>query len=129
MKLWLKTDPSITAQTLRDVPLDNGVPAIVSGPDYPDFYAVISLAEWSETEIVPAPESVPKNGWLVIVGDDPSRVSCAFYARETDAAVATARIPNAYGYVPVIIQTSAMITPTDTMEAITIPLVQGVPNG
>lgn len=110
-KLWLKALPEITAETYEDVPLLDAVPAKVHNPrsDPVDYYAAILLPEWSTEEIVPAPESVPAEGYLVLYGDDPARVQYAFHAREIDAAVDASKRSNGFGYVPVALNRNAMI--------------------
>jgi hypothetical protein len=113
MKLWLKSNPSITAETLRDTPVNGYIPVLVGAPDEdpPEFYACILPSEWSYEEIVRAPESVPEQGFLVLSGSDPARVEYEFHANEVSAGRALDRKTNGYGYVPVTISRNAMIPP------------------
>lgn len=111
--MWLKSEPSITAETLVDEPINGVLPARCFCPaaDPALLYAVIDPNEWSEVEIVPAPAGVPSTGWLVLYGDDPARVKYLFVERETEAAVAIATRDDSFGYVSISIQRDAMIEP------------------
>lgn len=113
MKLWLKSDPSITADTLEDEPINGVLPARCFCPAAEPalLYAVIDPTEWSEIEIVPAPAGVPSSGYLVLYGDDPAKVKYLFVERETEAAVAIATRTDSFGYVSISIHRDAMIEP------------------
>lgn len=114
MKLWLKSNPEITCQTLRDEPVNGYIPALVSIPheDPSTTYAIITPEEWADREIVPAPPSVPETGYLVLFGPDPAIVRYLFVEQEIDAAIAINTRDDAFGYVPISLLRSAMVEPS-----------------
>jgi hypothetical protein len=115
MKLWLKSDPEITCDTLRDEPLEGGLPVLVQVPNEGPQYAVIIPAEWTDREIVPAPPPVPEQAYLVIYGSDPMMpLRYLVVEKEIDAAIAANTRDDAFGYVPISIQRNAMVEPART---------------
>lgn len=115
-KLWSKYQSGVHATVLAEPDAKGFCPALIHDPncdDDNDFYALTRLEEWSSQELVPAPHGTSSTGFLVLYGDDPETVSYSFHVKETAAAVDMYKRKNAFGYVPVIVNLTAM-TPPET---------------
>lgn len=109
MKYWSKLVPGVTAEVLSDKEDSQGlVPAYVSDHEHGVIATGILLSEWSDTELVPAPHSVPERGFVVLSGDVNSP-EYTFYAKERDAAVHAYKWKDSLGYIPVSFQRNAMV--------------------
>jgi hypothetical protein len=110
-KYWSKFKPNVTCTVIGE-PDSRGVyPAYIMDTDHFEdpFVGAVSLAEWSDVEVVPAPLSVPDLGYLVMYGDDPDAPSFSYHTNEPDAAVEVSKRTNAFGYAPVVLQRFACI--------------------
>ncbi len=114
-KYWSKFRPNCTATVIGEPDHRGLSPAYVEDAEMDpegSFSTAINLSEWSDTEVVPVPLSVPDMGFVLIYGQDPDEPEYEFHAKETDAAVAMAQYgPQAFGYAPVSISRFAMVPP------------------
>lgn len=108
--LWSKFIPGCTAEVIGS-PDDAGrLPAYITNGGHPEFTRVAASLdpnEWSDVEIVPAPESIPEVVYGVISGHASApTVDIVFTERE---AIHALTIPGVMGYVPVYVARNQMI--------------------
>jgi hypothetical protein len=110
-KMWSKFAPGMTA-------------VVISEPDYRGFSmawvtdevqspegpigALINTNEWSLTEVVPVPDSVPDMLWVAYYGDDPTEPKYKVFSNEVPAALFCTNTKNSFGYGPVTVQRNLM---------------------
>lgn len=116
MKVWSKFAPGMTALVVSDPDYRGLSLAMVTddvqSPGGP-FAAVINLIEWSDTEIVPVPESVPDQLWIAFTGTDPAILEYQIFDSEIKAAVFVSHRKDSFGYTPVLVQRLSMIPNID----------------
>ena len=99
---WSKFSPGVTAQVFGAPDYRGLSLAMVEHLPEADgpVAATITLAEWSEVEVIPTPETVPNTLYLVISGD----VDHPVYGvadTEVKAAVMLSKKKEPLGYVPI----------------------------
>lgn len=98
-KMWLKSNPSITAEVVHK--LGDDVAAIVDDPshDPPQFLTMILEDEWSSQELTPVPVCAGEKLWVAVLGSaHPESVTYATYDNEVAFRVALATRDDILGH-------------------------------
>lgn len=92
-KLWLKSDPAVTAEVVRE--LHGAIAAELHNPhmkdtEHPeDYLGFISADEWSDVELVPVPLCIAPKLYVAVVGEeDPEEVTYVTFESEVAVRVA-----------------------------------------
>jgi hypothetical protein len=92
-KLWLKSDPAVTAEVIRE--LHGVVAAELHNPhmkdtDHPeDYLGFLAPDEWSDVELVPVPLCTAPTLYIAVVGkQDPEEVTYVTFDNEVALRVA-----------------------------------------
>ena len=102
-KLWLKSDPAVTAVVLRE--LNGAVAVVVTNPHHKDtelpveYLGFINLEEWSTVELVPVPLCAGPQLYVAVVGEeDPESVTYVTFDNEVAVRVAMQVRDDILGY-------------------------------
>lgn len=119
-KYWSKAVPGCTCEVIGE-PDHNGlalgyITDLSFDPEGP-FCSVLDLSQWSATEVVPVPDSLPEVLYMAIFGTFregvlvPEGMTYEVFETEVGCAVYCSKRPNTIGYVPIAAARNGMVTP------------------